>query len=242
MGVDSPPPTPTATSPRSRTALRSSRHCPAEAARDTASAKGSAVAAAQSALSTQHRPDLVASCTRRGCQIQPPPAKFPPRAGPLLCAARAGVGMLCAMMPVRKATAAAVALIGVAALAGCGNKPKSAMVVCKELEAQGVAAGCRDHSTACKYARERVTFDVPGPEKKVGGHVLRFANEAQYQAMLKIAQLAKDRVIEAKGALTLVQFTTAAPADVLPRTRDFLATLPPIPASEVTEDPNCKKD
>lgn len=138
--------------------------------------------------------------------------------------------------------AAIVALIGAAALAGCGDKPKSAMVVCKDLEALGIAAGCRDHSTACKFARERVTFDVPGPEKKVGGQVLRFANEAQYQAMLKIAQLAKDRVIEAKGAMTLVQFTSAAPEDVLPRTRDLLAKLPSVPTSEMTEDPNCKKD
>ena len=133
---------------------------------------------------------------------------------------------------------AALALIAITA---CGNKQKSAMTICQELTALGLAAECRDTSTACKYARERVTFDLPGTQK-VGGQVMRFNDDAQYNAMLKIAKLAKDRVAEAPTALTLVQFVSTAPEDAAARAQGILAALPPAPRGKDAPppDPNCK--
>ena len=77
--VERPPPTPTATRPRSRTAVRSSRHCPEEAARASESPNGSAAERKASDRSSQQRfsPEL----TGRPCQIGHGWAKFR-RAGP----------------------------------------------------------------------------------------------------------------------------------------------------------------
>ncbi len=116
------------------------------------------------------------------------------------------------------------------------------MAICQELEAAGVAAGCHDTSkTACKYARERVTFYAPGSDKKVGGQVLRFVSPAQYDTMLKIASLPKSgSVVEGKPALTLVQLLGDSP-ELAAKTKAIVEKLPAVPSDGPAPDPTCAK-
>src|SRR5262245_23345666 len=95
------------------------------------------------------------------------------------------------------------------ALAACSEKRQTAMSVCKDLEAAGIAERCHDSSqTVCKYARERVTFYAPGGGERASGQVFRFANEVQFGTMSKMTNVAKSaKTLENKSALTLVQLT-----------------------------------
>lgn len=143
----------------------------------------------------------------------------------------------------RALLAAAVAWTAMAA-AGCGggDKPRTAMAICQELEAAGVAAGCLDTSqTACKYATERATFNMPGEGDKPGGQVLRFANEAQLDRMLPIVKVSKSsEVAESRSALMLIQLVKATPEAAV-KAKAIVEKQPAVPAGQAAPDPTCAK-
>jgi hypothetical protein len=126
------------------------------------------------------------------------------------------------------------------ALSACGKKGATAMGLCQQLEAAGVAKECHDtSSTVCKYARERATFATPSGGV---GQAFRFANGTQFDLMMKIAGPAKTGLhTENRDALVLVQIAGDVPDETAQKVKDILDRLPPAPASELVADPTCAK-
>lgn len=112
-----------------------------------------------------------------------------------------------------------IALLVLIALTGCSKPGVTAMQVCQKLEAEGVAANCKEGKPAGlgAAAAEQAVFDLPSVQGKTG-QVLRFEKaeflESTEKAFGAMAALAGRHQYASKKALVFVQLNSEAPAEI----------------------------